>query len=56
MIYGYIPKSKPKKLSKVQQEQKAEWLAAINKLFVKTVFQFSHYKKEIAIKTYGFFS
>ena len=30
MIYGYIPKSKPKKLSKAQQEQKAEFIKAIN--------------------------
>jgi hypothetical protein len=35
MIYGYIPKSKPKKLTKAQQDQKAEWLAAINKLSSK---------------------
>ena len=35
MIYGYIPKSKPKKLSKAQQERKAEWLDAINKLSSK---------------------
>lgn len=39
MIYGYIPKSKPKKLTKAQQEQKAEWLATINKLSSK---QYSH--------------
>lgn len=35
MIYGYIPKSKPKKLTKAQQEQKNEWLASINKLSSK---------------------
>jgi hypothetical protein len=35
MIYGYIPKSKPKKLSKLEQERKAEWLAAINQLSSK---------------------
>jgi hypothetical protein len=35
MIYGYIPKSKPKKLSKTEQAQKAEWLATINKLSSK---------------------
>jgi len=35
MIYGYIPKSKPKKLTKAQQEQKDMWLASINKLSEK---------------------
>jgi len=35
MIYGYIPKSKPKKLTKAQQIQKDEWLASINKLSSK---------------------
>jgi hypothetical protein len=35
MIYGYIPKSKPKKLSKAQEQQKVEWLASINKLSSK---------------------
>jgi hypothetical protein len=35
MIYGYIPKSKPKKLSKLELERKAEWLAAINQLSSK---------------------
>lgn len=35
MIYGYIPKSKPKKLTKAQQEQKDQWLASINKLSSK---------------------
>ena len=35
MIYGYIPKSKPKKLTKAQQEQKDAWLASINKLSSK---------------------
>ena len=35
MIYGYIPKSKPKKLTKAQQEQKDSWLASINKLSSK---------------------
>jgi hypothetical protein len=45
MIYGYIPKSKPKKLTKAQQEQKAEWLAAINKLSSK------RYSKSPVIKT-----
>jgi hypothetical protein len=32
MIYGYIPKSKPKKLTKAQQEQKQQWLLSINKI------------------------
>jgi hypothetical protein len=35
MIYGYIPKSKPKKLTKAQEQQKTEWLASINKLSSK---------------------
>jgi len=35
MIYGYIPKSKPKKLTKAKQEQKDQWLASINKLSSK---------------------
>jgi len=35
MIYGYIPKSKPKKLTKAQEQQKLEWLASINKLSSK---------------------
>jgi len=35
MIYGYIPKSKQKKLTKAQQEQKTEWLASINKISEK---------------------
>jgi hypothetical protein len=39
MIYGYIPKSKPKKLTKAQQEQKDIWLASINKLSSK---RYSH--------------
>ena len=39
MIYGYIPKSKPKKLTKAQQEQKDQWLASINKLSSK---RYSH--------------
>ena len=39
MIYGYIPKSKPKKLTKAQEQQKTEWLASINKLSSK---RYSH--------------
>jgi len=35
MIYGYIPKSKPKKLSKIEQARKTEWLATINKISSK---------------------
>jgi hypothetical protein len=35
MIYGYIPKSKPKKLNKIEQARKSEWLANINKLSSK---------------------
>ena len=34
-LHAYIPKSKQKKLTKAQQEQKADWLAAINKLSSK---------------------
>jgi hypothetical protein len=50
MIYGYIPKSKPKKLSKAQQEQKAEWLAAINKLSSKRYTQSPLVKTSLPIK------
>ena len=35
MIYGYIPKSKQKKLTKAQQEQKNQWLDSINKISEK---------------------
>jgi hypothetical protein len=35
LIYGYIPKSKPKKLTKAQQEQKAEFIKSINDLSKK---------------------
>ena len=45
MIYGYIPKSKPKKLTQAQQEQKCVWLASINKLSSK------RYSKSPVIKT-----
>jgi hypothetical protein len=45
MIYGYIPKSKPKKLTKAQEQQKAEWLASINKLSSK------RYSRSPIIKT-----
>jgi hypothetical protein len=37
MIYGYIPKSKSKKLSKSQQEQKDEWLKSLNKISGKRI-------------------
>jgi len=50
MIYGYIPKSKPKKLSKAQQEQKAEWLAAINKLSSKRYSNSPIIKKKLPLK------
>ena len=45
MIYGYIPKSKPKKLTKSQEHQKNEWLASINKLSSK------RYSKSLVIKS-----
>jgi hypothetical protein len=45
MIYGYIPKSKPKKLTPAQQQQKTEWLASINKLSSK------RYSRSPIIKT-----
>jgi hypothetical protein len=45
MIYGYIPKSKPKKLTKAQQEQKTQWLVSINNLSLK------RYSKSPVIKT-----
>ena len=44
MIYGYIPKSKPKKLTKAQQEQKDIWLDSINKLSSK------RYSRSLPIK------
>lgn len=50
MIYGYIPKSKPKKISKAQQEQKAEWLAAINKLSSKRYSHSPIIKKKLSLK------
>jgi hypothetical protein len=50
MIYGYIPKSKPKKLTKAQQEQKAEWLAAINKLSSKRYSHSSSSKTKLPLK------
>jgi hypothetical protein len=50
MIYGYIPKSKPKKLTKAQQEQKAEWLAAINQLSSKRYSRSPLIKKSLPIK------
>jgi hypothetical protein len=50
MIYGYIPKSKPKKLTKAQQEQKAEWLDAINKLSSKRYSYSSVVKTSLPIK------
>ena len=37
MIYGYIPKSKPKKLSKAQQEQKDDWIKSLNKISGKRI-------------------
>ena len=44
-LHGYIPKSKPKRLSKAQQEQTAEWLAALDKLSSK------RYSRSPVIKT-----
>ena len=44
-LHGYIPKSKPKRLSKAQQEQKAEWLSALDKLSSK------RYSRSPIIKT-----
>ena len=35
MIYGYIPKSKPKKLTSAEKHRKEEWLASINKISEK---------------------
>jgi hypothetical protein len=37
MIYGYIPKSKPKKLTKAQLEQKLQWLKSIESISPKRV-------------------
>ena len=35
LIYGYIPKSKPKKLTKAQQEQKDQFIKSINEISKK---------------------
>jgi hypothetical protein len=32
LIYGYIPKSKPKRISKLKKQQHEEWLASINSM------------------------
>jgi hypothetical protein len=48
MIYGYIgyiPKSKLKKLTRAQQEQKEQWLESINKISEK------RYSRNPVIKT-----
>ena len=35
MIYGYIPKSKKRKVSKLVQQRNAEWLASIEAISPK---------------------
>jgi hypothetical protein len=50
MIYGYIPKSKPKKLTKAQEQQKAEWLASINKLSSKRYSRSPVIKSKLPLK------
>ena len=49
-LHGYIPKSKPKKLTKFQQDQKAEWLSAINKLSSKRYSKSPVVKKNLTLK------
>jgi hypothetical protein len=51
MIYGYIPKSKPKKLTKAQEQQKAEWLASINNLSSKRYSRSPTIKTKLPIKS-----
>jgi len=51
MIYGYIPKSKPKKLTKAQQEQKHQWLEAINKISSKRYSHSPVIKTKLPLKT-----
>ena len=50
MIYGYIPKSKPKKLTKAQQEQKDLWLASINKISSKRYSRSPIIKSKLPLK------
>jgi len=50
MIYGYIPKSKPKKLTKAQQEQKEQWLLSINKLSSKRYSNSPIVKKKLPLQ------
>jgi hypothetical protein len=51
MIYGYIPKSKPKKLTKAQEQQKAEWLASINNLSSKRYSRSTTIKTKLPVKS-----
>jgi hypothetical protein len=51
MIYGYIPKSKPKKLTKAQEQQKTEWLASINKLSLKRYSRSPIIKTKLPVKS-----
>jgi hypothetical protein len=55
MIYGYIPKSKSKKLTKAQQEQKDAWLASINKISEKRYSRTSISKTNTVIKEFASF-
>ena len=50
MIYGYIPKSKPKKLTKSQQEQKAEFIKSINALSAKRYINPNKKVKTLVVK------
>jgi hypothetical protein len=44
IIYGYIPKSKKRKVSKAKQTQNQEWLASINSISTKIFNSFPSYK------------
>lgn len=53
MIYGYIPKSKSKKLTRAQQEQKDAWLASINKISEKRYSRTPISKTNTAIREFA---
>jgi hypothetical protein len=55
MIYGYIPKSKPKKLTKVQQQEKEQWLLSLDKISEKRYSKSPIIKKQLSLKSMGFF-
>jgi hypothetical protein len=50
-LHGYIPKSKPKKLTKAEKQQHEEWLASINKLSEKRYSRSPITKTMLPLKT-----